>query len=535
MSLFRYRLFQIIAVLAFTAIFGRLFYLQIIQGDKLSKEARRNQVKAEDRIFRGDIVDRIGKVLALDVSRYTLEYNPRNTTENRDVLAKELCKIVKIDPKLIYKNSSHILANNIEKEDAKKIQKLGSQLISLRKTSARFYPEMYMASQIIGYVDLYGKARKGIEAKFEKYLLKHPKQNLKLSIDSRLQALTEKALIKRIRETKAKRGTALVMDSKTGELLAWAVEPGYNPNKYFAAPANQVKNWSVIDVYQPGSIFKILTVSAALESKTVNEDYKFKDNGFIKVDNWRISNHDYSPSLYKPEELGLTELFARSSNPFAAYLAMQIGAETFYKYIKAFGIGSQTGIELVGESKGILKNYKKWRKSDIASTGIGQGALSATPLQIISAVNAVANHGVWVKPTLLKGSGSDNAFIEKYLSKNKKRDKRIISEQTADKVTAMLKKSIAYNLKEKHSRAGRVKGLKVAGKTGTAQKPKPSGGYYGNKTIASFIGYFDINNKRYISLVVIDDPETDGRWGDTVAGPLFNEVASFVKNIYSLN
>lgn len=535
MKLFRYQLFKYAAITIFLAIFARVFYLQIIKGPELYEAAQKNQFKVKDRTFRGDIVDRLGKVLALDVSRYTLEYNPKVCNENKDKLTSKLARIITFDKKLLYKNSSQIIATNVPKATAKKIQALNSQFLNLRKTSIRFYPQNNLASHVVGYVDLYGKARKGIEAKFEEFLLKHQKKHLELSVDSRLQALTEKALVKHINKTKAKKGSVIVMNSETGEILTWAVAPSYDPNQYFKAPVATTKNWAAVDVYQPGSIFKILTVSAALESGTVSEDYKFLDNGFIKVDNWKISNHDYIPNKTKSEELSLQGLFARSSNPFAAYLALQMGAETFYKYIKAFGIGRSTGVELIGESSGILKDHRKWRKSDIASTGIGQGAISVTPLQVLSAINIVANNGTWVRPTLIKKDSSDRIQLEKLANGvNVSNERRIISAKTAKLVSNLLQESIAYNIKERYSKAGKVKGLAVAGKTGTAQKPKPGGGYYSNKTIASFVGFFELGKTKYISLVVIDDPQTDGRWGDTVAGPLFNQVAKYVKSLYSI-
>lgn len=521
MSLFRYRLFQIFVILAFAVIFARLFDLQIIQGHKLSKAAKKFHSKAKEAIFRGEIVDRFNKVLALDISKYTLEYNPSNKEPDRELLATEVANLLglKKAPKL--KGSSLTIGRNLTKKQADAIKKLGSHSLRLSKTMQRLYPQNVLASHVLGYVDLYGKARKGIEAKYEEFLTKNPNKKIELSIDSRLQAFTEKALAKRIKRTKAKRGTVLVMDSETGELVTWAVQPSYNPNKYFQEPIAHIKNWTAIDVYQPGSIFKIVTTAAAIESETISTEYKFVDKGFIKVDKWKISNHDYNSNKYQSVELNLKGLFARSSNPFAAHIALKMGAETFYKFIKAFGIGSKTGIELIGESNGILKDYTKWRKSDIASTGIGQGAISVTPLQLLSAVNVVANKGIWVRPTLLK-------------TNTKATGKRVISETTAQTIASLLKQSIAYNLKEKNSRAGKVDGVQVAGKTGTAQKAKPGGGYFRHKTIASFLGFFEINKHKFIILTIVDDPETDGRWGDTVAGPLFNKIATYIKDLYSV-
>lgn len=531
MSTFRYRTIQIFILIAFAAILFRLFQLQILEGPKHAAIINKLKSKADKPSSRMDIVDRNGKVLALDVSNYTLEFNPRESSEDIEKLFYSLNRITGFNDKnLLYKNSSRILATNLTKEQAQEIKQLHSQLLYLRKTNMRYYPQKKLAAHILGYVDRYGKARQGIEARFEEDLLikdsaskNSSKQKFVLSIDSRLQALVEKALEEKITETKSEKGTVLVMDTDTGELLTWAVYPSFNPNQYYKFPLEHIKNWSTIDVYQPGSIFKIVTVASALDSKTIKEDVSFVDEGYIKVDNWKISNHDYNPSKTEAVELDLEGLFARSSNPFAAHIALEMGAELFYNYIKLFGFAQKTGVEVFGESKGILRDFSKWRSSDIAATGIGHGAISVTPLQLLSAVNVVANDGLWVRPTLLKLNNREKRNLDSM---------HVISAKTAHQVTKFLADSVAYNVKEKHRTAGNVKDLSIAGKTGTAEKIKKGGGYSKSKTVASFLGYFPAEKPRYIALVVIDDPKTDGGWGDTVAGPLFNKVAEFCKNLY---
>lgn len=524
MSGFRYRIIQILLAAAFLVIVGRLAQFQILDGTKY-KALRQEEKPTVVNLARGEIVDRVGKVLALDLNKYTLEYNPLDLDEDRSRLAAQLSQIFPFNKaSLLQSKSSQTLAHNLSKEQARKIRELDSRLLYLRKIRSRFYPQDNLASLVLGYVDIYGKARQGLEIKFEDYLSKNPESRLNLSLDSRLQVFIEQALDQRVVKTEAQRGTAIVMKVKTGEILAWAVNPSFNPNKYFKSSALERKNWPLVDVYQPGSIFKIVTVASALDSGTIAKDYEFLDEGFLKVDNWKIKNHTYGTKDFQKEKLSLQGLFERSSNPFAAHLALKMGRETFYRYIRKFGFGEKTGIAILGETKGILHKFTKWRDSDTATTAMGQGAISVTPLQMLAAANVVANNGYWIKPTLMK--------INKDEINSKVKAKKVIEAEVASHISDLLTNSIDYNLKFKHAIAGRVKNLKVAGKTGTAEKIKEGGGYSKRNTVASFLGYMPANDPKYIVLVVVDDPETDGRWGDTVAGPLFNKIAAFVRDVY---
>lgn len=524
MSGFRYRLIQIILGLAFLLIVGRLGQFQILEAHKYKRPA--NQKIAKINQARGEIIDRNSKVLALDLNKYTLEYNPLEVDEDRELLASKLSRIINLKNKnLLYSKASQTLAQNLNREQAHEIRALNSKLLYLRKIRSRFYPQGRLASHLIGYVDLYGKARQGIEAKYNDYLLEDSERRLQLSIDSRLQAFAEEALQDRIAETKAERGAVLIMKVDTGEMLTWAVEPDFDPNHYYKFSMSETKNWSLVDVYQPGSIFKIVTVATALDSSTVTPDYTFIDEGFLEVDKWKIKNHDYNTKETKGEELSLQKLFERSSNPFAAHLALKIGRETFYRYIRKFGFGDKTGVEIDGETRGILHRFNKWRDSDTATTGMGQGAISVTPIQLLSGVNVVANKGIWVRPSILK-------FKPNASTVNNVNTRSVIDPEVATHVSKLLANAVDHNVEFKHAIAGNVDGIRIAGKTGTAEKIKAGGGYSKRDTVASFLGFFPADNPRYIMLVVIDDPETDGRWGDTVAGPVFNKITEYMKSLY---
>ncbi len=505
-------------------IIARLAQFQLIEGQKHASHVKNSLRSNSIDVPRGEIVDRNDKVLALDLTRYTLEYNPVESNEDRYALGVRLQEIMNLkDPQLLNRKSSQTLAHNLSKEQANKIRKLHSKLLYLRKVRSRFYPQGSLASHIIGYVDTYSKARLGVESKYEKVLHDNPEEKFALSIDSRVQVLAEKALEQRISETHANRGTVMVMSVKTGEMVAWAVSPGYNPNKYYDYSMESTKNWSIVDAYQPGSVFKIITVSSALDSGTIDTDYKFVDHGYIDIGGRRVKNHDFVAGRTPSVELGLQQLFERSSNPFTSHIAVKMGPEVFYKYIRKFGFASKTNIEIDGESKGILHKWNKWRSIDTATTGMGQGAICVTPLQLIAAVNAVANNGLWVKPTILKIPKNRIEEIE---------GRRVITEETAATVRRLLAGSIKNNLETRFTISGKIPGLAVAGKTGTAQKVNEGGGYSNSRTIASFIGFYPAENPKFITLVVIDDPKAAGGWGDTVAGPVFNQVAGYVRDLY---
>ena len=464
----------------------------------------------------------------MDLQSYTLEFNPP-----RDGWAKHMqhkAQLLAVLRRVIgFRSTSklessytQILGRNLTKAQADQLRTLGSPYLYLRRTLKRYYPQADLAAHVLGYVDIFGEARQGIEARYEERLLDEPDDKFELSLDSRLQVLIEKALKEHVIKTKAEKAAVIVLKTKTAEVLSWAAYPDYNPNKYFKYSPINMKNWSLSDVYQPGSIFKVVTVSSALDSATIPYDYHFLDEGYLQVDKWKIKNHDYIKGKTEPVDLDLQALFARSSNPFSAHVALKMGAGVFFDYIKAYGFGSKTGIEMAGESRGLLKSKNKWRNSDVAATGIGHGAISVTPLQMVTAINVIANHGKWIRPTVLKRRGYEIP---------KEDIRQVVRPEIADYIANLLRKSVAYNLEFKHSIAGRVPGLSIAGKTGTAEKIE-KGRYSHRRTVASFLGFFPAENPRYIAIAVVDDPKTDGGWGDTVAGPLFNKVAQFCKNLY---
>lgn len=517
----------------FSLVWIRIIDLQIIKSQEIIKEVKKQFYKRP--IFlRGDIRDRNGNLLVLDVLTYEL-YNKAN---NIKVIPEEkitkLISLLKINSgdlkKKLNQKINTKICSGINEATARKIKQQDFDFVYTYPVVTRKYPHKKMAAHILGFVNSDHKGQHGVEYFHENLITKLPENNSKsipfpkgtdivLTIDSALQEYAEEELKKALAKAKAVRGSIIVLSCKSGEIYAWAVYPNYDPNNYFKE--RSIKNWSITDIYEPGSTFKIITVSSALENMIIGPSSTFYDPGFLKVGKRTIRNHHKT----KPQQISLLELFKQSSNIASAQIGLLMEPEIFYNSIKNFMLGQKTNIDLPGESEGLLLNHKKWKTIDQATTAFGQGAVSVTPLQLASAIASIGNHGLWVQPHVLKGIWDENYKI---ISKSPYTiiSQEVISQETADFVSGLLKKSVRDNLKAMVYIPGDVPGYEVAGKTGTAQKVKEGQkGYLSGHTIASFIGYFPADDPEILTLVVIDDPRTGGGWGNTVCGPVFNNVA----------
>jgi stage V sporulation protein D (sporulation-specific penicillin-binding protein) len=339
-------------------------------------------------------------------------------------------------------------------------------------------------------------------------------RHVELTIDNYLQHLAEQELDAMAAHAHAQKATAIIEDPTNGEILAWANYPSYDPNNYSKYPFETTKNWAMVDVYQPGSTFKILTVSSGLATGAIKPNSTFYDAGTLAVGNRSVHNHDGGHGT-----LDLLHLFIHSSNVAAAMVALKMTPKQFHDKLYDFGVGRKSGIDLPGESAGLLLDAKYWKPIDQATTGFGQGAMAVTPLQLTAAVSAVANEGTWVQPHLIKRIYDPQTGVTEKWTDPEKRD--VIDKDTAKLICNLLADNIAMGTQI----AGQVPGYRVAGKTGTAQKVAVGGrGYIAGATIASFIGFLPANNPQLVCLVVVDGPQTDGRWGNTVAGPVFNAI-----------
>jgi len=544
-------------------IIAKLFWVQIIQGADLKERARENRQSARDFSFRGEIVDRNGIRLAGDATLYDIYAHPQyyNKKADLDLMTSILAKPLKqsrkeIKEKLSHYNESTIsIAKNVsmevvEKDIRPEISKNEIRGLDFVKKNIRVYPQGNLASHILGYINSDANLAAGVEKTGQKNLETTPVMKpveydgrgniiyefntnpkivtaplkgskLSLTIDSTIQHTSETELKKMIAQTRADKGAVIVLNPRNGEILGFAVYPSYNPNKYNKVNASIVKNWALSDVYPPGSTFKILTIASALETGVITTNEKILDTGKIKIQGWDIQNYDYYKRPY-PGLIDLNYLFVHSSNIGSLKISLKIPPVKHYEMLKRFGIGQKTGIDLPGESAGIFPPPNTWSEVTHASMGYGYG-IASTPIQIASAVAAIANKGVWVTPHVIKCQSE-----EEYLSRIKTR--RVLSEKTAADLTRILAKSIEAS----EATSGKIPKYRVAGKTGTSRKPNANGVGYSGGIYTSFAGFFPVKNPQVLIMAVIDSPKTGNSWGSTVAGPVFNAVATEVGRVLHL-
>ncbi len=536
----------------FIGICGRLYYLQIVKGGEIANAAAIQRQQHNLLVHRGAITDRHGLPLAIDTTRYDVYVHPDLLKAGQAEAAETLARITHQASALEYSKIKHLLgsglpvvtiARSLEREAADELQSLNWTGIDIVPRPFRQYPEGTLAAHLLGYVNMDTHGQGGVEQAQEESLKDtgaiakpeldghgHPillpnaqpmwditpplGRHVELTIDNYLQHLAERELGAMCQHTHAMRGTAILADPTTGEILAWANYPSYDPNNYSKYPFSITKNWAMVDVYQPGSTFKILTLSSALDTGAIKPDFTMYDAGVLRVGNRSVHNHDGGHGT-----IDLLHLLIHSSNVGAAQVALKMTAKQFHDKLADFGLGRPTGVDLPGESYGLLLNAKDWKPLDQACTGFGQGAMAVTPLQMVAAVSAVANEGLCVQPHLIRRVYDPTTGVtEKWTEANKR---EVLQKSTAHLMTDLLAKNVAMGSQI----AGQVPGYRVAGKTGTAQKVTQGGrGYMAGQTIASFIGFLPADNPQLLCIVVVDQPQTEGRWGNTVAGPVFNAI-----------
>lgn len=532
---------QIICILICFVLVVYLFLIMVVDIKKYRNQAKRQRT-AKSFVMRGTIVDRNGIKLASDKTSFDVyahqEYYDHTPNElagilapilglNKNKLAKELAK----DQKII------VLKKDVPRLTAQRIRQLQLREISLGKKNERVYPQGTMAAHILGYYNPDADLAAGVELTAKKDL-EEVEQNVNfektpdgdiiyevntdpaattaplrgksitLTIDSAIQHVCEVELNKIIKEKKALRGTVIVMNPRNGEILGYAVNPSYNPNNYKKATLTQLTNWTLSDVFEPGSTFKVLTIASAIENGRITENTRILDTGKLDIDKWTIKNYDYGVHP-NPGWIDLYYLFEHSSNVGSAKVALMMTKQEHYNVLKRFGIGEKTGIDLPGESRGLIPHYTDWHKSTHASIGYGY-SVSVTAIQMASAIAAIANNGVKVTPHVIKYSPEQADEKIKYT--------QVMRPETAQSVTKLLAGSIAHSKSPVN-----LDGYQVAAKTGTARKSGNGG--YTNKLVTSIIGYLPASNPQVLIYVVIDSPSKGELWGSTVAAPVFREVA----------
>lgn len=547
--LWRLRVWQLIICAGLLAIAARLYYLQVIKGPELSRKAAIQREQTNLLTHRGAITDRHGLPLAIDTTRYDVYVHPALLKVSTELAAETFARICHGDYKKLERWLSGdspvvTVAKHLGREEIEELQELNWTGIDIVPRSFRHYPEGNLASHILGYVNMDTRGQGGIEQAQEDSLqntggIHRPQldghgrpilsgheaaavditppmgRHVELTIDNYLQHLAEKELAAMCIHSHCLRGCAILTDPSSGEILAWANYPNYDPNQYHKYGYDVTKNWAITDVYQPGSTFKIVTVASALDLGVIKPNSRFADSGSLKVGNRTLHNHEPGGHGW----IDLLQLFIHSSNVASAQIGLLMTPEQFYTKLWQFGLGNKTGIELTGETPGLLLHHKYWKPIDQATTGFGQGAIAVTPLQLVQAVAAVANGGTKITPHMIRRIYDPRTGITERWTEAPKF--RVISPETSRHVRHLLCENIANGTQT----AGQVPGYRVGGKTGTAQKVTANGrGYIAGATIASFIGFLPENNPQLLCIVVVDSPQTDGRWGNTIAGPVFNAI-----------
>jgi len=509
--------------------------------------------------LRGDIYDRNGIKLATDRIYYNIfarpvEYSKRETPAK---IAKLFAPVLNIPEgaltKKLANKSIDVIAikKNVDRDTAQKLMKICAknnfQSISFDKKDVREYPQGIFASHVLGFYNFDADTSSGVEYS-AKDKLEHvikatgyqqtrdgkiiykfstdpvaPTTNPKgldvtLTIDAAIQHVCEKELFKMVKEKGALRGAAIVMNPHNGEILAYAVYPTYDPNKFQKVPYNIMKNWTLTDVYPPGSTFKIITVTSAMELGKINENSKIPDQGKIMFGKFPIKNHDFDQKG-APGIIDLVYLFQHSSNVGSVNVGKMMSYKEFYSMLKKFGFGEKSGIDLPGESSGLLATPKYWDEGRRITMSYGYGT-SVSIMQMVSAVSSLANNGVRVTPHIIKYAPEEE----------EEKIKRIptVSPQTAKTITKLLVQSInngnSILKSDKYN---------IAAKTGTSRKPLEKGKGYSDKVYTSTIGYFPADDPQVFVYVVIDSAK-GAAWGSTVAAPVFREICEQVARILDI-
>jgi cell division protein FtsI (penicillin-binding protein 3) len=541
------RLIILGAVLAFwaVAVVGRLVYLQVIKYQfflNLASRQRGRVIEVDPR--RGTIYDRNGTELAMSIDVDSVFAVPSEIPDQEST-AQILANVLNLDAqellaRLQSQRNFAWVKRKLDGDVSDRVRALNLKGIYFRKEPKRFYPKRDLAAQVLGYVGTDDEGLGGVEKAFDDDLRgipgreiisidarrklygrverqPDPGQNLVLTIDGTIQYIVEKELEAAMAETKAAAGTVIVQNPRTGEILALANRPTFNPNVFNAVSKESLKNRAVSDVYEPGSVFKTVTYSAAIEQGVVKpEDMVDCQGGAITV--FGVTIHD----AHKMGVMTIAEAYAHSSDVAAVKTGMKLGDVRFDDYIRAYGFGAQTGIELPGESRGLKKQVNHWSKVSIASMSMGQ-EIGVTAVQAVSMVSSIANDGVYTPPRIVAGELPPNAGPKPVVF-HPAQQHRVISTMTA----AQMKKMMEAVVLDGTARRAILDGYTVAGKTGTAQKVDPATGAYSKtKYVASFVGFAPVNNPA-ITVAVILDSAQGLHQGGQVSAPVFRAIAQQV-------
>ena len=534
-----------ILVLWCAVICMRLVYLQIFEYGAFAHRAQHQQQRTvEVAARRGIIYDRAGRELAMSVSVDSAFAVPTEIPDLAGTLSL-IARITKADPReLLAKcKAGHTfcwVARKADQETADRIRSLNLRGIYFQKESKRYYPKRDLAAQVLGYVGTDDEGLSGIEREYDDQLRGKPGQmliqvdarkkwfgsvekqpdpgeNVVLTIDQQIQYIAERELETSMEQTHAEAGTVVVENPHTGEILALANRPTFNPNVAREITPERLKDHAVSDVYEPGSTFKLVTISAALDEHLTRPDEVFDcQMGSIVINGRRI--HDWKPFGM----LAVSDILAHSSDVGAIKIALRLGDERLYRYIRGYGFGQQTGIELPGETRGLAKPLNRWSKVSIGAISMGQ-EIGVSPLQLAAMVSTLANDGQWV-PTRIVAATTAPQSTPQMIAFHPAEGRQVISPLTAAEMKQMMQGVVLHGTGKKAI----LEGYSSGGKTGTAQKIDPATHTYSRtKYIASFAGFAPVNNPAVTIAVIIDSP-VGGHHGGEVGAPVFQRIAQQV-------
>ena len=542
------RLLQLFAFLAAWAVIviARLVQIQLVHhGDYVVKAQRQQERTLALQPVRGSIFDSRGRVFAESVAAESIYADPQ-AIGDREQTAKALASVHgleisarELNTRLSTGGAFVWIARQLPLEVSAAVKALKLPGIYYLDEHRRSYPRGVLAANVVGYVGLDGEGLGGIEHSFDAQvrgragrvtLLRDARRGMYLvggegpnrpidgndvflTIDSVVQFIAERALSRAVEQYRAADGVAIVMDPSDGRILAMASNPSFDPNRFRDFSPDARRNRTVQDMYEPGSTFKIVTASAGLEEGIVTPSQVLDcGEGFIQIGNTQIHEHGHN----RYGLITFEDVMVHSSNVGAIRVGLALGQDRFYRYIRRFGFGERSGVALPGEAQGRVRRTEQWSQLSNASMSIGQ-EISATPLQILSAIAVVANGGVRVQPRIVEkvtDARGNTVFVPPQIA-----PLRVISERTAAVLNEILKAVVVRGTGAPAALAEHV----VAGKTGTAQKAV-RGGYSPEKVMASFGGYVPADRPRLAILVVVDEPK-GAEYGGTVAAPVFKEIA----------
>jgi cell division protein FtsI (penicillin-binding protein 3) len=527
-------------IFGFFAVFFRLSELMIVNHGLFSEKAKSQQIKAEDiQVRRGGIYDRKGRDLAVNIELESLYANPEEIAIERKRM-NSLSIILGMKPKAIQAKISSDkrfawVYRKLTQDKATKIREMNIKGFGFIPEAKRFYPKGELASHVIGAVGLDNQALEGIEHKYDSYLkasggkvyfsrdasgrmlssgvnMESKGHDILLTIDEGLQYIVEKELKKAMSSWNAVASSAIMMNPFTGEILALANSPAFDPNEIGRADRNAIRNRVITDIYEPGSTFKLVVGAAALEEKIFDLNSTFDtSSGSIVVGGKVIRD------AHKHDVLTFREVIKKSSNVGSIMIGKELGKKRLYKYAKLFGFGEQTGIDLPGEVPGWIRRPEKWSATSIGAISIGQ-EVAVTPLQILIAYSAIANGGYIVQPYIVSEIRDPEGDVSFFF---KQKAKRVISKKAAIKFKEVLKTVVEEGGTGKNAA---IDGNQVAGKTGTAQLiDSKTKRYSRERFISSFVGFVPADNPKIALIVVIYEPK-EQMFGGVVAAPVFRRI-----------